>query len=910
MIANDKIVRSALLGGIALTALVTSSTAFAQAAAAPTADPTQAASPNDTNDADSQGNEIIVTTRRISERLQDVPVVVNVLGAQDIERQRIDGLTDVARKTPGFKFEQFTGALQQPTIRGQTNLRTTSPVQNVSTNVNGIYLQRNYMVDQGLLDIERIEIIKGPQSALYGRNAFAGVISLITRGPDLDQIGGRVSGTVGTDKRYDAKASLNIPVIPGVLAVYGAIAYSKFDGTWRNNHPLAYAGGTTNGKLGGWDNRAYQLGAKLKIGELITLEGMYIRTERNVESVPSYTLSTSGLTYAFNSLNASPTGVGAARQNRLFVGQLPTTTSAQPASANFPAETRLPGLVVDPRTWGLIGPTEVYIGKAMLDNGGPITVQYTYGHTQANITVRGSSARDPLVPTVVFGANYGTVFDSSGSGSVFKSDSHEVKATFNFGGTITGFIGGNLSHTYDIDSNASEFAAVNSLVQPDPGILFPVAPGIAVFPTTATPPFTPYPPAFTRNTYFLRVENVASAFAFVDWKPIPKISITLEGRFTQEDQRGSDLIARDIGSATPTNVAAITPAVFRKATFFTPRGSLTYKFDDNHNIYASVARGYKSGGINGNAANFNRTTVIATPGAANQTFIDPVLVGQPIPNARTVPTGSTATVTFAQLTPGTAGLSQIQQLYAPETNITYEIGSKNRFGGLTLNLSAFYVDWKNIQSNAVRLQPDGTAPTNFAAIVPSLIGNVGNVRVYGFEIDASYKLTREFRIDFGMSYSHSRYRSGTYSQRFGASGNCDGVVCSYTTVPGIAFPVLDIAGKQLERTPETDGFVALNFDTEFSNGWKFFARADGTYQTKQFADEANLAYLPSRALFNASMGVSIGKLNLQVWGKNIFDKQYASSSLFLIGTGGGGSASYVPILGERATAGVTASYSF
>ena len=97
---------------------------------------------------------------------------------------------------------------------------------------------------------------------------------------------------------------------------------------------------------------------------------------------------------------------------------------------------------------------------------------------------------------------------------------------------------------------------------------------------------------------------------------------------------------------------------------------------------------------------------------------------------------------------------------------------------------------------------------------------------------------------------------------------------------------------------------------ELSNGWELFARADVTYQTKQFADEANLAFIPSRTLVNASLGLNIKGIELQAWVKNLLDRKYVSNALFLIGTGGAGSASYVPLLGEQRTMGLTASYKF
>ena len=834
------------------------------------------------------GNAIVVTARRFEERLQDVPITVSAISAEDIARQNLDDLGDIAEKTVGFAFETFTGPLAQPVIRGQTNLRVTSPVQNVATNLNGIYIQRGYFVDQGLLDLERVEIIKGPQSALYGRNAFAGAISLIARGANVDRdLSGRVSATIGSDKRYEAKGGIHVPIIPGTLAIFAAGGYSEFDGTWENPHPLANSVGVaTRGNSGGYRKEAYQLGAQLKIGGSITIDGMYFHTYRKLEQNPAITLSTSGLTAPFNTLNASPTGVGAARQNRLWVGELlPTVTLA-------PGETRLPGIVLDPRAFGLRGPSDIYIGKVTFDPGGPISLQYVFGRTTAKIGARGSSPRDPLFPVVAFGTNFGLIFDSSGTESKFTSDSHEGRADFDFG-SITGFLGVNFSKTKDDESNASETAPVNSLVSPNPLSLFPLGPGLPI-PTTVT---------FRRNTYLRRTEDVFSAFGFLNWKATDALSITLEGRFTEEKQRATDLLAPDIGGLGTGFLAVNAPTGTRQASFFTPRGSITYKFSDDNNIYASAARGYKSGGINGVAASYIRNSTVG--GVVVSDIITP---GQPFPAARA---GATA-VAFVQTSPGSAGLNALQANYAAETNWTYEIGSKNRFmdGKLTLNFAAYYTNWKNLQTNAVRLLPDGTAPTAFFAIVPSLIGNVGGVTVYGAEVEGNFKITPQLRLDFGASYNHARYNDGVYSQRFGASGNCDGIVCSTTTIPAFSFPVLSIGGNQLERTPEFDALLGLTYDTEFSNGWKLFARADVTYQTKQFADEANLAFIPSRTLVNASIGLSIEGIEMQAWVKNLFDRKYVSNALFLIGTGGAGSASYVPILGEQRTMGLTASYKF
>ena len=89
------------------------------------------------------GNAIVVTARRFAEKLQDVPISVSSISAQDLARQNLDDLSDVAEKTVGFAFETFTGPLAQPVIRGQTNLRVTSPVQNVSNGLTSFTRHRS-----------------------------------------------------------------------------------------------------------------------------------------------------------------------------------------------------------------------------------------------------------------------------------------------------------------------------------------------------------------------------------------------------------------------------------------------------------------------------------------------------------------------------------------------------------------------------------------------------------------------------------------------------------------------------------------------------------------------------------------------------------------------------------------------
>ena len=129
-----------------------------------------------------QVEEIVVTARKRTENLQDVPLSVTAFGQEAIQRKGIRNVADVAQFTPSVQFdESFAQSDTRITIRG---LAPTRGRQNVAILVDGIDLSSEAITSSGgsllvntrLLDVERIEVIKGPQNALYGRSAFAGAI--------------------------------------------------------------------------------------------------------------------------------------------------------------------------------------------------------------------------------------------------------------------------------------------------------------------------------------------------------------------------------------------------------------------------------------------------------------------------------------------------------------------------------------------------------------------------------------------------------------------------------------------------------------------------------------------------------------------------------------------------------------
>ncbi|PWG03498.1 TonB-dependent receptor [Sphingosinicella humi] len=155
--------------------------------------------------------EIIVTARKRAERLIEVPEAITAFTSQQIEESGIESVNDVALRVPNFSIVEA----QQPgvsaiNIRGIGQVRNAEPP--VAVIVDGVQLSSASQITQDLFDIERIEVIKGPQGATYGRNALGGAINIVTRRPTNDFEGW---GQVGyeTGDTFAASAAVSGPIV-------------------------------------------------------------------------------------------------------------------------------------------------------------------------------------------------------------------------------------------------------------------------------------------------------------------------------------------------------------------------------------------------------------------------------------------------------------------------------------------------------------------------------------------------------------------------------------------------------------------------------------------------------------------------------------------------------------------------
>jgi iron complex outermembrane recepter protein len=175
---------------------------------------------------------VVVTAQKREQNIYDVPVAISAFTAETIEKQGVTDLIDIGKFVPNLNVTGFSAghtSSANPFIRGiglQDHLITTDP--GVGVYVDGIYLGRQVGQNWNLTNIERVEVLRGPQGTLYGRNSIGGAINIITRKPGAEP-GGRVSLMAGTRGRLNGDVYTDMRLTDEVALSFSA-AYQRRDG--------------------------------------------------------------------------------------------------------------------------------------------------------------------------------------------------------------------------------------------------------------------------------------------------------------------------------------------------------------------------------------------------------------------------------------------------------------------------------------------------------------------------------------------------------------------------------------------------------------------------------------------------------------------------------------------------------
>lgn len=181
----------------------------------------------DAADADTVTEVVVTAARRGAVSVQDTPLAVTAFSGEQLQKQGITSLQDLTKIDPSLSIQSYGASQTKVVIRGiESNVGATSGVYLDETPLVG-GLGGNILGDGKpglrLIDLDHIEVLKGPQGTLFGSGSMSGTLRVITRKPDLGQFGGAVSasaaGVTGGDARYEGSATLNVPIITDQLGV-------------------------------------------------------------------------------------------------------------------------------------------------------------------------------------------------------------------------------------------------------------------------------------------------------------------------------------------------------------------------------------------------------------------------------------------------------------------------------------------------------------------------------------------------------------------------------------------------------------------------------------------------------------------------------------------------------------------
>lgn len=180
--------------------------------------------------------DIVVTARKREESLQDVPVAVTALSESVIQQRDITSIEKIAAATPNLNVGRASnGSAAQITLRGVGSSSTSIGIeQSVAVIVDGAYYGQGRVIQEGFFDLERVEVLKGPQALFFGKNATAGVISLSTNDPTPEWEGRATAGYEFKAEQYQVEGIISGP-LSDQLGLRLAVRYSKMDGGYYDN---------------------------------------------------------------------------------------------------------------------------------------------------------------------------------------------------------------------------------------------------------------------------------------------------------------------------------------------------------------------------------------------------------------------------------------------------------------------------------------------------------------------------------------------------------------------------------------------------------------------------------------------------------------------------------------------------
>lgn len=491
-------------------------------------------------------DEVIVTARKREETLFEVPVAVNVFSAEQIADLQMVGISDIARYTPGLSFNSAFGRQDdRPVVRGVGNiLNGVAGISSAATFVDGVFVGGS-IASTELNNIERVEIIKGPQAAQFGRGTYAGAINYITRRP-TDEMQGELRATLAEHDTREIAGWISGPLVPGRAFFYLSAGYDEYGGEYRN---------TITGRLVG-EQESHAVTGRLLFNPIDSLEiGLKLGYQKQDDGHPPLVLQPRTLN------NCCFRGPDAPRAREYFVGTaqtydevtLRTDLFDDLGGAGLLRERRIASLTLD---WELPAGLTLSAVSGWIDDDNRSNLDISYAGYDPLF--------NPALPPFLQEALSGGFFSSR----EFKQRdvSQELRLSSLAEQRLRWTLG---LYFYDGQRRDTRFDKV-----------IPANTGAIGNPTNLVRNNGP----FTRE----EIENRAM-FGGVDLDLTERLTVSAEARWARDEVT--------VGSNNALTGALISE--FNDTfTSFTPRITASYRLSDAWNLYGNAARGTRPGTFN------------------------------------------------------------------------------------------------------------------------------------------------------------------------------------------------------------------------------------------------------------------------------------------------------------------------
>jgi len=765
--------------------------------------------------------EIVVSARKIEEGLQSAPIAVTALSGIQLENRGALNIIDFADFAPNVSFKSDGGnsgfaAAPRTSIRGvgQSEFVINSDPA-VGIYADGVYLGRSLGSVLDLIDVERVEALRGPQGTLFGRNSTGGAINIIAKKPEVgsDQISGSAVVALGEDGYTQFKAGINIPL--GHTTAIRANAFKrKRDGFIP---ALQYS----NMDLGKEDVQGFRAAFRWQATDSLTLD--LDADFSNREDGPTTIIPV--VIGDLSVLETNLDGGGGPRQSGISTSVFARRFNGEGFHPPIPGDFAALGYISsDP----LCGSTQEYrdTNRSCLGNAWAASRD---GTNQVWFDREGNIV-EPTQELDTYGYSVRLVWETENLTFTSISSWRGFEASFANGSPTPIYIATNDNEHFEQDQFSQEFnlsGSFNERVRWLAGAFYQEEDGVelvaSIFPLA--------PPAARNDRDFLpingledrNIENTSKAiYGQVSFDVTDVLELTVGARRTEEEKYV--LINKTENEAGVVSSVLEGNADIEETNVLV---NLSWDITDEIMAYGQFSDGFRNGG-------------------------------------------------FPARTPPGSSLAFEDVLYDPEYVESIEFGVKSTLldGRLRLNIAIFSSDYEDQQINAAILDP-GTGG------VSGTTRNLGDSEIKGFEIEANFVVTDNFRIDSSVGFLDTELTTIN-------SANGEFIVQNGNNLQKT---ITGSSGIELPHAPEWQINLGANYSINFDSGAEIRNRIDLFYEAEQWAsiDNFDLSLIPSTTKINYSATYipGNGAWELTLGARNLTDEEDIANTFLNTGPGVG-----------------------